>query len=166
MALTLPYPDMNFVPLDVLTAAEQNQLVANIEYIADQFPITSDNIDFTTLLPSIVFGNNKAFPTAASDTPIYGDEITVPVNGRYFAYVSAATAATGNSGVLFVYINKNGSNQVNTQHTTRNQARVSGDVGIMLTLNAGDKIKGGFYGNTALGSLDGTVLTLFMIRIS
>ena len=34
MALTLPYPDMNFVPLDVLTAAEQNQLVANIEYIA------------------------------------------------------------------------------------------------------------------------------------
>ncbi len=35
MALTLPYPDMNFVPLDVLTAAEQNQLVANIEYIAN-----------------------------------------------------------------------------------------------------------------------------------
>ena len=35
---------MNFVPLDVLTAAEQNQLVANIEYIANQFPITSANI--------------------------------------------------------------------------------------------------------------------------
>ena len=49
MALTLPYPSMNFVPLDVLTAAEQNQLVANIEYIANQFPITSSNIDWATL---------------------------------------------------------------------------------------------------------------------
>ena len=59
MALTLPYPSMNFVPLDVLTAAEQNQLVANIEYIANQFPITnaniassavkSQNIDWTTM---------------------------------------------------------------------------------------------------------------------
>lgn len=48
MALTLPYPSMNFVPLDVLTAAEQNQLVANIEYIANQFPITSPNIDWTS----------------------------------------------------------------------------------------------------------------------
>ena len=38
MALTLPYPDMDFVPLDILTAAEQDQLVANIEYIANQFP--------------------------------------------------------------------------------------------------------------------------------
>lgn len=52
MALTLPYPSMNFVPLDVLTAAEQNQLVANIEYIANQFPITSQNIDWTTLTSS------------------------------------------------------------------------------------------------------------------
>ena len=49
MALTLPYPSMNFVPLDVLTAAEQNQLVANIEYIANQFPITSQNIDWSTI---------------------------------------------------------------------------------------------------------------------
>lgn len=49
MALTLPYPNMNFVPLDVLTAAEQNQLVANIEYIANQFPVSSSNIDWATL---------------------------------------------------------------------------------------------------------------------
>lgn len=58
MALALPYPDMDFVPLDILTAAEQDQLVANIEYIANQFPltgtnigtgaVTEDKIDFTT----------------------------------------------------------------------------------------------------------------------
>lgn len=34
--MALPYPSMNFVPLDVLTAAQQNQLVANIEYLNTQ----------------------------------------------------------------------------------------------------------------------------------
>lgn len=46
MALTLPYPDMDFVPLDILTALELDQMVANIEYIAsnDVFPVTTANI--------------------------------------------------------------------------------------------------------------------------
>lgn len=44
MALTLPYPSMNFVPLDILTAQQQNQLVANIQYIANQFPVSASNI--------------------------------------------------------------------------------------------------------------------------
>ena len=33
--VTLPYPNIDFVPLDILTAAEQNMLVANINYLAD-----------------------------------------------------------------------------------------------------------------------------------
>lgn len=51
MALTLPYPSMSFVPLDVLTAAEQNQLVANIEYIAANTalaPIASTDINWAS----------------------------------------------------------------------------------------------------------------------
>lgn len=40
MALTLPYPSMSFVPLDVLTAEEMNHIVANYTYIANQFPKT------------------------------------------------------------------------------------------------------------------------------
>lgn len=44
MALTLPYPDMVFVPLDILTAEELNQVVDNIESIANQFPVQSANI--------------------------------------------------------------------------------------------------------------------------
>lgn len=48
MAVSLPYPDMDFVPLDTLTAEEMNEIVANIEYIADLFPLSSDNIDLTT----------------------------------------------------------------------------------------------------------------------
>lgn len=76
MALTLPYPSMNFVPLDVLTAAEQNQLVANIEYIANQFPITSQNIDWATvedISPSDFIALNTGFsfyvaPSGAAHT--------------------------------------------------------------------------------------------------
>lgn len=44
MALTLPNPSINFVPLDVLTAEELNEIVANIDALAQQFPLTSANI--------------------------------------------------------------------------------------------------------------------------
>lgn len=43
MALSLPY-NLVFVPLDVLTAEELNNLMADINYIGNQFPITSSNI--------------------------------------------------------------------------------------------------------------------------
>lgn len=33
--MSLPYPSMTFVPLDVLTAEEMNQLVANIEHLSN-----------------------------------------------------------------------------------------------------------------------------------
>lgn len=52
MSLALPYPSMVFVPLDVLTADEMNHIVANYEFIANQFPITSSNIDSATLFTS------------------------------------------------------------------------------------------------------------------
>ena len=76
MALTLPYPSMNFVPLDVLTAAEQNQLVANIEYIANQFPVTSSNIDWATLgigtqIASGNFSVGSNYDYTASSFPVY-----------------------------------------------------------------------------------------------
>lgn len=43
MALSLPY-NLVFVPLDVLTAEELNNLMADISYIGNQFPISSSNI--------------------------------------------------------------------------------------------------------------------------
>lgn len=48
MALTLPYPNLDFVPLDVLTAEQMNQMVANTNYIANQFPISSSNINWNS----------------------------------------------------------------------------------------------------------------------
>lgn len=52
--MSLPYPSMVFVPLDILTAEEMNQIVGNIESLAagtglDSGAITSDKIDWTTL---------------------------------------------------------------------------------------------------------------------
>lgn len=49
MAITLPYPDMDFVPLDILTAGELNQMVANTEFLANQFPIQNANVDWNSL---------------------------------------------------------------------------------------------------------------------
>lgn len=53
MAIALPYPDMDFVPLDILTAGELNQMVANIEFLANQFPVKSSNIDWNTIGTSV-----------------------------------------------------------------------------------------------------------------
>lgn len=50
MALTLPN-NLVFVPLDVLTAEELNQLMANDTFLANLFPLASSNIDWSTIKP-------------------------------------------------------------------------------------------------------------------
>ena len=62
MALTLPYPSMSFVPLDILTAEEMNHIVSNYTYIANQFPIATGNIENSAITP------RKASFTAWSKT--------------------------------------------------------------------------------------------------
>jgi len=85
MALALPYPDMDFVPLDILLASELNQMVANIEYIGDSFPITTvnitdgavttDKIDWDTTGVAVEFT-----PTSAMTSVINHSRL---VGGRY-----------------------------------------------------------------------------------
>lgn len=86
MALSLPYPSIVFVPLDVLTAEELNQMAQNTEFIANQFPIASANIDWTGIAKTgkvidlgtkrIVWGavTKNAVPNNA-DTPV---DVTLP----------------------------------------------------------------------------------------
>ena len=52
--IALPYPDIEFIPLDVLTAAEQNQLIANINALADFVNGLSngDNLSIGAISPS------------------------------------------------------------------------------------------------------------------
>lgn len=67
MALvTLPYPNMDFVPLDILTANELDQLVANIEAINN-----------TTSIDTLI---QQTFFYKAGDTITLGQN-TPPLNG-------------------------------------------------------------------------------------
>lgn len=60
MALSLPYPDLDFVPLDVLTAEEMNEIVANYSYIANNVPELPEMVepgDSVTWEPPLTEGN-------------------------------------------------------------------------------------------------------------
>lgn len=83
MALALPYPSMNFVPLDVLTAEEMNHIVANYTFIANQFPLASSNIDWSNISTSgkFEFGNyliQYGFETLPPDTANTWRDATFP----------------------------------------------------------------------------------------
>lgn len=75
MSLTLPYPDLDFVPLDVLTAEEMNQVVSNYTYISDQFPLTSDNIG-----QGAITSQNIDFTTLTSEFTVQYNTTNVAVN--------------------------------------------------------------------------------------
>lgn len=52
MALpVLPYPNMDFTPLDVLTAAELDQMVANDEYLRNYCESLADGTNAPVLVP-------------------------------------------------------------------------------------------------------------------
>lgn len=119
MALTtLPYPSMDFVPLDILTAEEMNQLVANIEainnatigtnQIADSSittakianaSVTSSKIDWTTLkFPQIDTSNViQRIGTISASTW----SMTFSQNG----YFQAKLAANVNGSYVYAKLN-------------------------------------------------------------
>lgn len=80
MALTLPYPSLDFVPLDVLTAEEMNQIVANYTAIADAiYPVgsiylTTADTDPSTFMPGTTWVQIKdKFLLSAGDNYTAGD---------------------------------------------------------------------------------------------
>ena len=108
MALTLPYPGLVFVPLDILTAEEQNEIVANYTYIANQFPISASNIDFSTIGSTCVtntnqFTSNENWTTRLSTTVPSGTYI---VHG-YCTFKNNTTTASGESNIRFSYGSSN-----------------------------------------------------------
>lgn len=62
--MALPYPSMDFVPLDVLRADELDQLVANIEYLNTQLGVTNSDVYITpgtvTFQPGMLYGTTGA----------------------------------------------------------------------------------------------------------
>lgn len=68
MALTLPYPNMSFVPLDVLTAEEMNHIVANYTAIANVFPIGSSEIADNAIIGNKIADNAVTAGKIATST--------------------------------------------------------------------------------------------------
>ena len=115
MALTtLPYPSLDFVPLDILTAEEMNQIVANYTAInnstigtsqlADSSittnklankSVTSDKVDFATL-PGSAGATAVSGKMSGTSWANIGNAFTAPSNGLYFA--SAIFNQNGNPG--------------------------------------------------------------------
>jgi hypothetical protein len=98
--VVLPYPDLDFVPLDLATAADQNNQEANINYLA-QFCgslatganlndgiIQPRHIDFTDITPRALTLTGDG--TATSYTAMSGSvSVTVPPSGNLSIIVSA-----------------------------------------------------------------------------
>lgn len=77
MALTLPYPDLDFVPLDILTAEEMNEIVANYTFISNQFPIASSNINWASLPWRAVTPTAGTGVTIAQNNSVYNETLKV-----------------------------------------------------------------------------------------
>lgn len=90
MALTLPYPSMSFVPLDILTAEEMNHIVSNYTYIANQFPIATNNIANGAITPS-----KTSFSALNSTETVVGTWYNgKPIYRRVFSGTVSLTANT------------------------------------------------------------------------
>lgn len=106
---TLPYPNMDFVPLDVLTADELDQIVANIDAINNaSIPtdsiadgaVTSSKIDWTT------FDYSGAESTPVTVGTSYVTLVTLPIasGGLYFLIANVTRETNSPSGAL-IYLN-------------------------------------------------------------
>ena len=104
MALTLPYPDLVFVPLDILTAEEQNEIVANYTYIANQFPIAASNIDFSTFTSTNVYEVNFSL---TADVYAQKCSYTVPSAGKYLVIGDATRDTVAYDSPFYIRVNKN-----------------------------------------------------------
>ena len=108
MALTLPYPSLVFVPLDILTADQMNEIVANYEYIANQFPLSSDKLDFTKRVPitsasfSLPGGYNYYRVALYFDSPATGGYINIRATAGVQAYCRRMMMRENNGSISWV----------------------------------------------------------------
>lgn len=100
MALTLPYPSLSFVPLDVLTAEEMNEIVANYTYIANQFPIGSANIASSAVTSSKIDWTTIKYSTNTEEPiGVWIDGKTIYRKVVDFGSLPNATGKNVNSGI-------------------------------------------------------------------
>lgn len=88
MAYTLPYPSLQFVPLDVLTAEELNQIVENINSLAGEFPLNNSNIADNAITTS------KLINGAVSSGKIDWTSLGFSYNSSSISGLSVSTSGT------------------------------------------------------------------------
>lgn len=70
---TLPYPNMDFTPLDVLTAAEMDHMVANTEYLKN---FCNGLADGSNLSDGVIQARHIKYSTINLPAPDYASEVT------------------------------------------------------------------------------------------
>ena len=65
----LPYPDMDFTPLDILTAAEMDQMVANDQYLTN---FVNGLADGSNLSDGVIQARSLDYSTMKKWVPNYG----------------------------------------------------------------------------------------------
>ncbi len=112
MAATIPYPSIVFVPLDILTAEELNQLHANTTALADLFPlaaasiadgaITNTKINYSSAFPALM-SSSTTQTTISSAAGTFSDYLTLDVSsiptGAKFLVLAQAVFGGGDTEV-------------------------------------------------------------------
>lgn len=150
MALNLPYPNLDFVPLDILTADEMNEIVANYTYIANQFPIGPSNLDWSNIalgteVWSLSDGGHSGYADNANNGwSGFNFSTSGTVSGPATAYAgSSAQGAAGGgvkltsaapTGLYLVTVELEGSEAASDgtrpYRITKNTSGISGDLGV------------------------------------
>lgn len=147
MITTLPYPSMDFVPMDILTASELDQIVANIEAVNNAMignsaisanAISNDKIDWSTIVGNLTdtaFGNGyidfgtirlqwlnrqkTGLNTSAGGYTQWTENLPVSFGSGNYAVIGFPISDTGNiSGdTLKIYAKTATSISLNYSHT-------------------------------------------------
>jgi hypothetical protein len=109
--MALPNPGMDFVPLDVLTAAEMDDLVENIEALADGTGMNNDSIPAT----AINFGGAGSGvwweEIGRTTLGVAGDTISVTgLTNRKHLRILAYVSATGGTVAIQTRLNNDSGN--------------------------------------------------------
>lgn len=157
----LPNPTMSFSPFAILTAEEMNDLVENIESLADGTGIGDGSVSYsdinwpTIISPYDVYAyRSSALTTTASAITklVYNSEVydvgsnydtttaefTAPVNGYYNVLAALETTSSSNTYIMLVYVN--GVQVTRGPSTVSPSAITSVLMTDRLRLAAGDKL--------------------------
>lgn len=101
----LPYPNMDFTPLDILTAAEMDQMVANDQYLRD---FCAGLADGTNLSDGVIQARKIDFTTIPIPYVDYSTELlvnSIPFTAPRDLFVLAAIEGTEGAGGCVLYVN-------------------------------------------------------------